>query len=70
MNTRTPEQGHSAECLAYAINAAIGEKYLSLTTVADGESPDYVFRIWAQDNGPLHRADETLKSGEQTCYCD
>jgi len=61
--TRTPEQGHTAPCLAKAMVAAI-------ENARDQMGPGvYLFRIWAQDNTALQWADEYLATGTTQCIC-
>jgi hypothetical protein len=70
---RTPEQGHTARCLAKALIAAI-ENYRD-DVVGDAERmgkpwiADYDFRLRAQENGFLWVADGYLEEGLTECIC-
>ena len=80
--TRTPEQGHTARCLAAAMIAAV-ENWRDYVTqeaapplfgrrhgaLADPEDTVVPFRLWAQDNGALTEAESYLADGTMTCTC-
>jgi hypothetical protein len=71
--TRTPEEGHSAACLAKAIIAAV-ENYRDAvvgdaTRLGRPELADFDFRIEAQRNGFLVEADSYLAGGLTECIC-
>lgn len=72
--TRTPEQGHTPQCLAKAMIAAI-ENYrdeLANHLVHNPENASTVefdFRVWAQDNNAMHWADLYLSEGTTDCIC-
>lgn len=71
---RTPEQGHTFECLAAAMICAIENERDALKNVRPedvaGVSPDTHFRLWLQENGPLQEADSYLADGMTQCYCE
>lgn len=64
--TRTPEEGHTAACLAKAIIAAV-ENVRDAN--ADMDGGDRYFRLSAQDNYFLVIADEYLADGMTECIC-
>lgn len=81
---RTPEQGHTAACLAKALILAIENrrdwlvadaKRLDAARQAAGQPrpssslADYEFRLAAQDNRFLQVADEYLETGATECIC-
>jgi len=73
--TRTPEQGHTFQCLAKTMIAAIENQRDYLLDLArhpdtyPQSTLDFDFAIWAQDNGPRHQALDNLADGTSTCSC-
>lgn len=68
---RTPEQGHTAQCMAKAMIAAI--ENLRDSTILDcsrqGMGTETSFRLALQDNTPLAWADSYLVNGDTECIC-
>ena len=59
---RTPEQGHTKQCLAKAL-------ITSIENWRDADIYDHEFRSFAQWNEWLAEADEWLASGLTECIC-
>lgn len=60
---RTPEEGHTKQCLAAAMIAVIQDAR------DDEHTGDVGFRLLAQSNAPLYMADKYLADGTATCTC-
>lgn len=69
--TRTPEQGHTAECLASAMKCAVENARDAFVSDARGNADmaQHEFRLWAQRNDALTWADQYLADGTCTCTC-
>lgn len=74
--TRTPEEGHTFQCLAKTMIAVIENHRDHLADAMTYQfapitqsAADYDFRLWAQDNIALHTADEYLADGTSDCIC-
>ena len=63
---RTPEQGHTAACLAKAVIVAVENLRDS---AQDGGHADYEFRLAVQRNDMLDEADSYLAEGITECLC-
>ena len=64
---RSPEDGHSPACWVRAMKMVLDEERDYCTSALySGATP---FRIWLQDNGPLHYAEEALNGGYIRCIC-
>jgi len=59
---RTPEQGHTKECLAKAMIVAI-------ENLRDDAVSDVEFRVGLQEGLPLDWADQYLREGVTVCLC-
>jgi hypothetical protein len=69
---RTPEQGHSAQCLAKALIAAIEnirDQQLEDDRRVGTQFADYEFRLAAQRGDFLQEADRYLTEGLTECIC-
>lgn len=68
---RTPEQGHTAPCMAKALISAIENARDLAISEAHGneDTAQYDFRSMAQDNVPLLWADTYLAEGVAECIC-
>ena len=66
---RTPEQGHTAPCLAAAMIAAIENIRDAVTYLSPGEDTVVPFRIAMQNGEPLREAEDYLNTGLMDCRC-
>jgi hypothetical protein len=70
---RTPEQGHSARCLAKALICAVENArdaaLHDANLVGQPWMADHQFRLWAQENTFLSWADGYLSDGVTECIC-
>ena len=68
---RTPEQGHTAPCMAKALISAIENARDLAVNEAHGKdgTAQYDFRSMVQDNVPLTWADSYLAEGIAECIC-